>query len=70
MILAGSPLLLVTLRGMLVVTGPSSLKPIAPGVINTVSAPVVITSAMIPAPGRGSSPSVLDASAILAASLT
>jgi len=67
---AVAPLLFVTLTGILVVTGLSLLNPIVAGLIKTVSAPVVITSAITPLPGVGSTPSSLLASAILAASLT
>jgi hypothetical protein len=48
------PLLFVTATGMSVVTGLSLLNPIAAGVSNIVSVPVVITSAITPAPGKGS----------------
>ena len=60
-----APDLLVTLTGMLVVGVPSLLKPNAPGLIKIVLAPVVITSAITPALGAGSTPSSLLASAVL-----
>ena len=48
-----------------VVPVPTELKQIAPGVINCVCAPVVITSDKTPEPGIGSTLICLDASAVL-----
>ena len=48
---------------MAVVGDDSLLKPIAPGLIKIVCAPVVITSAITPDPGVGSVPSALAESA-------
>ena len=47
-----------------VVPVPTELKQIAPGVINCVCAPVVITSDKTPEPGIGSTLICLDASAV------
>ena len=65
-----APLLLVTLHGIVVVGVLSRLNPIAPGLMVTVSAPVVITSAINPESEVGSVPSDLEASAVLVAELT
>ena len=65
-----APLLLVTLHGIVVVGVLSRLNPNAPGLMVTVSDPVVITSAINPASEVGSTPSALEASAVLAAELT
>ena len=59
------PLLLVTLQGMVVVGTVSLLNPITAGDISMVCPPVVITSAITPAPGSGSTASNLPASAVL-----
>ena len=55
----------VIFTGIFVVGELSLLKPNAPGLIRTVCAPVVITSAITPALGNGSTVDALDASAVL-----
>ena len=55
---------------MSVVGDDSLLNPIFPGLINNVSLPAEITSAMTPAPGVGSAPCALLESLLLAAELT
>jgi len=61
---------LTTFKYASVVGVASSFQPRVPGVIFWIAPSLVITSAITPAPGSGSVVSFLDASAVLAASLT